>query len=917
MLVLVGVAGPGYAQTIDMGATSDRELWRGEAASRAGVWLDRGELNTGDTRRDLIVGAPDWSAGRGRVYVHFSGPVLGGELQLANAAAIFTGAAAGDLFGTSTAAGYITRREVLEPPPLRDLVVGAPGANGGRGAVYLFLGGISHGARMNASAATLTVTGAAGDALGAMLATADLDGDGFREILIGAPGNNRVYAIKGGAGVSGTIDLATTPAYLTLTGPAGVGFGSVLAAGNLTGDTAADLAIGVPGLAPAGGVYILKGRPGGGFPSTLAFPAAADAILTGVDPGDRAGAALDINMFDGDLIDDLMIGAPDADGPANVRVNAGEVYVVWGSATFGSRSLATADVTYFGANPGDRLGTDLATGNVDRLSTIRDLAILAPDAGSHGQIHVVLGRPRAEFAPSVDLATGTDILLTGDTATGRLQAVLIYDHTGEGSEDIVGGVPDADAAAGRVYISMSAVPSVLTSPDRGSTISSSTVRFEWDAGTRVSGYWIDVGTARGGYELYSNFVGNSRSLTLNNIPLRANGSVWVRLRSLIHGRYEIIDESFRTATPEPAVVTSPAPGSTLSSRTQTFQWSSGTGVSGYWIDIGTVQGGYELFSGYVGTTRAVNISNVPLNGGPLWVRVRSLINGSYQIRDASFVTATPRPAQITSPAVGSSLAGSTQTFTWGGGVGVQFYWVNVGSTQGGYEYFSNFVGDTQAVTVSGLPIDGRSIWVRLMSYINGAYQFVDHRFVAAVPGPARITNPAAGATLSGATQTFTWSPGVGAQFYWVNVGSTQGGYEYYSNYVGNTQAVTVTGLPIDGRPIWVRLMSYINGAYQFVDHQFRAATPTPSRIISPVPGTALTSSTTTFSWDQGVGVQYYWVNIGRVQGGYDLYSNYVGQSRSLTMNGLPIDGGEIWVRLYSFVNGAYQFVDHRFTTQQP
>ena len=75
------------------------------------------------------------------------------------------------------------------------------------------------------------------------LATGDLDKDGRRELIIGAPGNNRVYIIKGSASLSGTLNLATTAPARTITA---AGIGGVLIAGDITGDGIYDLMVGAP-----------------------------------------------------------------------------------------------------------------------------------------------------------------------------------------------------------------------------------------------------------------------------------------------------------------------------------------------------------------------------------------------------------------------------------------------------------------------------------------------------------------------------------------------------------------------------------------------------------------------------------------------------------------------------------------------
>jgi hypothetical protein len=459
----------------------------------------------------------------------------------------------------------------------------------------------------------------------------------------------------------------------------------------------------------------------------------------------------------------------------------------------------------------------------------------------------------------------------------------------------------------------SGVPADLLSPAAGSVISSSTQAFTWNTGTNVTGYWIDVGKTQGGYEIRSGYVGGAQSVSVSGIPLNG-GPLWFRLRSLINGVYQIKDYQFSTQATSPSKVVSPVSGARLPDSSATVTWDAGVGVQFYWVNIGSTQGGYEYYSNYVGTARQLTVNGLPLDGRNIWVRLMSYIGGQYQSLDYRFVAAVPGPAQIDAPTVEATIGSPAQAFWWSKGVGATAYWVNVGSAQGGYDFYSNYVGGSRGLTVTGLPMDGRDIWVRLMSFINGQWQFVDHHYRAPTPRPGRITSPTAGTALSGSSQTFVWDSGVNVSFYWVNVGSTQGGYEYYSNYVGKYNQLTVSGLPVDGRPIWVRLMSYINGAYVSVDHQFRAPTPGPARIIDPSVGARLsTSSTLTLQWDEGVAVSGYWLDIGTSQGGYDVYSNYVGTVHSAIIPNVPL-GGDIWVRLYSRIGDRWEITEYKYAT---
>ncbi len=77
-----------------------------------------------------------------------------------------------------------------------------------------------------------------------------------------------------------------------------------------------------------------------------------------------------------------------------------------------------------------------------------------------------------------------------------------------------------------------------------------------------------------------------------------------------------------------------------------------------------------------------------------------------------------RPAEMSSPAPGSRLPGGTVTFRWSGGVGVEEYHLAVGATAETYDFYSGRQGRNESAAVSGLPTDGRTVYVQLFSGAN-------------------------------------------------------------------------------------------------------------------------------------------------------------------------------------------------------
>jgi len=453
------------AQTIDLAAPTARQIVSGsQAGGRAGTWLDVGDVSGDIHNKDLILGMPDFASSRGEVRILFGWVPERGDFSLDGAQVVIAGESAGDRFGYRTNAGFVTTRETRPESQSRDLLVGAPGALGGRGEVYLFAGPLQSGVTLTTGDAVFRILGAPGDQLGSAVETADLNGDGFREIIVGAPGNNRVYVIDYHNAGSSTRDLATQAATQTITG---TGIGHVLAAGDLTGDMRFDVMIGAPTVNNgAGAVYVLYGS--GSLAPTVTLPGGAQATFHGLDAGDNAGSSLWIKEdgdFDGDGVWDLLIAAHDADGPGNSRVGAGEVYVIFGRA--GLPSTLTADATFVGAAAGHRLGWRLRSGDITR-DDADDIALLARGAnGNAGEGFVFYGRPRGQFPASIDLASSFDRRIISDETIGGVETLVVWEVTGEGAEDVALGVPSADSGMGRIYLTIS--PTLTPEAQGGAT----------------------------------------------------------------------------------------------------------------------------------------------------------------------------------------------------------------------------------------------------------------------------------------------------------------------------------------------------------------------------------------------------------------------------------------------------------------
>lgn len=454
----------------------------------AGEGVFTGDVN-GDNVPDLILtscygaGPDNVREGAGEVYVYFGSTGLGGIRDILGEEGpepdltIF-GASANDALGMGRAVAVGD----VNGDHIQDLVLGAWQADGplgnrcSGGEVYVIFGSsaLSGTLDLDDGGADLIVYGAGcGDNLGrdGAIRLGDLNNDRIADLILAAPGADgpsgarddcgEIYFIQGGAALSGTVDLAQGRWAGIVYGASmndQLGADGSLVLGDWNGDGILDLAAGSPyadgpsdSRSGCGEAYILAGADQA-FPSfDLKFTAPALRVYGG-DYGDaltryQALASGDVN---GDGVDDLVLGAPYADGTYNNRSNCGEVHVIYGAdGLSGNRDLDLneSDVSILGADRGDYLGKyqGLAVGDLNG-DGLDDIAMASTYAGgpnnsrrSCGEAAVVFGS--ASLPALVDLdVEEQDLLVYGATYGDRLGndgGLLAADLNGDGVKDLV------------------------------------------------------------------------------------------------------------------------------------------------------------------------------------------------------------------------------------------------------------------------------------------------------------------------------------------------------------------------------------------------------------------------------------------------------------------------------------------------
>ncbi len=403
------------------------------APARLAFALSSGDFN-GDGFSDLIVGAPDFTAthtNQGRAVIYHGGSVTDDGVVDGRAN---SGQASGQL-GHSVATGDVNG------DGFADLVSGAFGFDGGNiniGRVSVFFGGAG-GFNTTADA---QIDGVQADMrLGASVAVGDVNGDGYGDVIAGAPDYSNGSVLEGAALIyfGGPGAFNTQFDALLEINQALASFGaSVAYAGDVNGDGLGDVLVGAPNhdnpLADEGTIYLYFGSFGG-------FNVAHDASMSGGQASaflgwDVSGAG-DLN---GDGFADIAAGGIGYDVAGNT--NAGYARVFFGSAMFNT----VVDAQLDGTQGDGRFGSAVAgAGDIDG-DGFSDLIVGAYefDNGQLDEGRAYLYRGGAGAFSTVAHAT----LEVDQIDSGFGSAVAgAGDVNGDGFADVLVGAPEYDVTA--------------------------------------------------------------------------------------------------------------------------------------------------------------------------------------------------------------------------------------------------------------------------------------------------------------------------------------------------------------------------------------------------------------------------------------------------------------------------------------
>jgi hypothetical protein len=443
---------------------------------------------------------------------------------------------------------------------------------------------------------------------------------------------------------------------------------------------------------------------------------------------------------------------------------------------------------------------------------------------------------------------------------------------------------------------------VFRSPVPGST-TMPRVSFQWTSVEGAQAYYLYVGTTAGAKDIVNSGEIQATSLSVRLPP---GQPVYARLHTKVDGIWRSVDATYQVAPV--AVLTQPLDGATDVDPRTVLRWSEVQGAEAYYLYAGTARGLKDLINS--GQTQETEWSPLSLPvGQTIYIRLHTKVGGVWRYSESQF---SFRPVAVfLSPDDGDLDVDPRTRLTWTSVPGAQGYYLYVGTSVGAKDVVNS--GEIMELEWQARTLPRATpLYARLHTRHGGVWRSIDITFQ--LSPVALLIDPLDGALNVDTRNPLRWTPVVGAEAYYLYVGTTPGARDLINSREVQVTEYSIRSLP-PGTQVHIRLHTKFAGQWRSVDTTI--TTKTVAYLAGYSGSTGVLEADEAFTWPAVAGAEAYFVYVGSAPGQQDLASSgeLTGTSYTIPVHrgaNLPTDG-TVYVRLHTLHNGTWRSIDYTMT----